>query len=263
MSDVFLEAIAQYNLSAAMIAAMFGAFLLAGLIKGATGLGMAAVSVALLTVLMDLATAIAIVIVPTLLTNVWQACVGGHATALIARLWRFYLPATATIFLGALVLAHANLVWLAIFLGLVLTLYGILNLCGLRLSIGQAQEHSAALAFGATNGVLTGMTGCLSVPGVFFLQAIGMPREAFVQAMGILFTVSSIGLAVSLWELDLVTMDHVVVSTAALVPTFIGMVAGQSIRGKLSDVTFRQTFFITMLLTGLYIAASKSVALGG
>ncbi|MEP2560021.1 MAG: sulfite exporter TauE/SafE family protein, partial [Rhizobiaceae bacterium] len=55
------------------LAIIFLTFLLAGLVKGVIGLGLPTVSLAVLAVLFDLPTAMALLIVPSLLTNIWQA----------------------------------------------------------------------------------------------------------------------------------------------------------------------------------------------
>ena len=51
-------------------------FLIAGVVKGTVGFGLPLVSVALITVLIDLPTAMALLVVPAVLTNFWQAMVG-------------------------------------------------------------------------------------------------------------------------------------------------------------------------------------------
>lgn len=53
-------------------------FLIAGIIKGLIGLGLLTIVVALVTVAIDLPTAISVLIVPSLLANVWRAALGGH-----------------------------------------------------------------------------------------------------------------------------------------------------------------------------------------
>ena len=60
-------------------------FLLAGTVKGVTGLGLPSVSLALLTAILGLKAAMAILLVPSFVTNVWQAAVGGHLTAILRR----------------------------------------------------------------------------------------------------------------------------------------------------------------------------------
>ena len=78
------------------------------------------------------------------------------------------------------------------------------------------RPHTGTVLAGATNGVLTGMTGSYVVPGVLYLQALGMPRDTFVQAMGVLFTVSTLALGASLAGYGLLPADLTGLSAAAL-----------------------------------------------
>ena len=73
--------------AASTLAAIAGAFLLAGFVKGVIGLGLPTVSIGLLGLLMTPAQAAAILVVPSLVTNIWQAAVGGGLLALARRLW--------------------------------------------------------------------------------------------------------------------------------------------------------------------------------
>jgi len=63
------------------------AFLLAGFIKGVIGLGLPTVSMGLLAVSMPPAQALAIVIVPAIITNIWQTFVGPCLRDIVRRLW--------------------------------------------------------------------------------------------------------------------------------------------------------------------------------
>jgi len=63
------------------------AFLLAGFVKGTLGLGLPTVAMGLLAVTMPPAQAIAIVIVPAIVTNIWQTFVGGYLRDILRRLW--------------------------------------------------------------------------------------------------------------------------------------------------------------------------------
>jgi hypothetical protein len=112
--------------------------------------------------------------------------------------------------------------------------------------------------FGAANGVLTGMTGSFVVPGVMFLQAIGLARDQLVQAMGISFTLSTLALAVALHGNDLISPDQALLSSLALAPALAGMVIGQRIRQRLSDQLFRRLFYSVLLALGLYIIAGAA-----
>ena len=237
-----------------LLAAAAAVFLLAGTVKGVIGLGLPTVSLGLLVLVTDLPGAMALMLAPSFVTNVWQGCVGGNLLALLRRLWPFLLPATLLIGLSGLAIVSADLSLLAGLLGLLLVAYALVGLLGIRLAIGSAREGWAGPLFGAVNGLLTGLTGSFVVPGVMYLQSIGLPRDQLVQAMGILFTLSTAALAVSLGGNGLLSQDLGLVSAAGVIPALLGMVIGQRIRRVLSEAAFRRVFFWALLALGAYIA---------
>jgi uncharacterized membrane protein YfcA len=236
-------------------------FLLAGTVKGVIGLGLPSVSLGLLTAAIDLPSAMALLLIPSFVTNAWQALVGGNGGVLIRRLWPFLLMATLTVWAGGRLFAHVNVGWAAALLGVLLALYAVISLAGVRLQTPKHKEGITGPLFGAANGVLTGITGSFVVPGVMYLQSIGLSRDALVQAMGMLFTLSTLALAVSLYDNALLTSELGVVSAAGVIPALIGMVLGQKVRQKLSESQFRRVFFWAILLLGLYIMAEPWLTL--
>ena len=60
-------------------------FLLAGTVKGVIGLGLPTVSLALLTTTLGLQPAMALLLAPSLVTNLWQAVSGGQGRTILAR----------------------------------------------------------------------------------------------------------------------------------------------------------------------------------
>ena len=242
------------------IAAIAGTFLLAGGVKGVIGLGLPTLSLGLLTATLDLTTAMALLIVPSFVTNFWQAMAGGNGRELLLRIWPFLLMATATVWLGATALTRLDSSLLSALLGVLLVAYSTLNLVGVRLAIAARQEVWAGPLFGTVNGILAGMTGSFVVPGVMFLQGIGLSRDMLVQAMGMLFTVSTLALALALQNNSLLTTQLGLVSAAAVMPAAVGVVAGQRIRRRLSEARFRLIFFIAILALGIYIIAKAVLA---
>ena len=111
-------------------------------------------------------------------------------------------------------------------------------------------------AIGSANGVLTGMTGSSVVPGVMFLQAIGLPRDVLIQAMGMLFAASMLALAAALQQANFFTVEHGILSSAAVLPAIAGMIGGRWIRKRLTEQRFRTVFFIALLVLGAYIVAN-------
>lgn len=230
-------------------------FLLAGMVKGVIGLGLPTVSLALLTATLGLPQAMALLLVPSFATNLWQAVLGGNGREIIRRHWAFFTMATVTIWVGALALTRLDGAILSGLLGLLLVVYSIVNLAGVRIAIPAPRQVWLGPAFGAANGVLTGMTGSFVVPGVMYLQAIGLPRDVLVQAMGILFTLSTLALGLALGGNGLLDAELGMLSAAALVPAVGGMLVGQAIRGRLSEIMFRRVLFLALLAMGVHLMA--------
>ena len=239
-----------------VIAVVAGTFLLAGTVKGVIGLGLPAVSLALLTVAFDLPSAMSLLLVPSFVTNLWQALAGGHGKAILLRLWPFLAMATATVWIGAQALTRMDLSLLTALLGVLLATYSMANLRGFQLAIPARHETWVGPLVGVANGVLTGMTGSSVVPGVMFLQAIGLPRDMLVQAMGILFSSSILALALALQEANVLTVEHGILSSGAVIPALVGMILGQRVRSTLSEQRFRKVFFVALLVLGAYIIVS-------
>jgi len=238
-----------------VILAVTATFLLAGMVKGVIGLGLPSVSLALLTVAFDLPSAMALLLVPSFVTNLWQALAGGHGSVILRRIWPFLLMATVTVWIGAAALTRVDLALLTALLGALLVIYAVVNISGFRLNIPVRHESWVGPLIGSANGVLTGMTGSFVVPGVMFLQGIGLSRDLLIQAMGMLFTVSTLALGVALQKADFITVEYGVLSAGAVLPAIAGMILGQRIRQKLSEQRFKNIFFVVLLLLGAYIIA--------
>jgi len=242
-----------------ILIAIAATFLLAGTVKGVIGLGLPTVSLGLLTAVIDLPTAMVLLLLPSFVTNLWQAVVGGNGAEIVRRIWPFLLMATVTVWLGATALTRVDLKLLSALLGGLLVAYAVVNLAGIRLALTTRQEVWAGPLIGAANGLLTGMTGSFVVPGVMFLQAIGLSRDMLIQAMGMLFTASTLALAVALQGNSFLTVQLGAISALALIPAAAGMVFGQKIRQRLSEQLFRRVFFVALLILGVYIAGNAAI----
>ena len=237
-------------------------FLVAGVVKGAVGLGLPSVGLALLTIVLDLPTAMALLLVPTFGTNVWQASVGDHGRVILRRLWPFLFMATVTVWVGASALTRVDVAWLSALLGVLLVSYATVNLRGIRLTVPARHESWVGPLAGAVNGVLTGMTGSSIFPGVMFMQALGLSRDALVQAMGMLFLFSTLALALVLQQSNLLTVELGTLSFLALVPASIGLTVGKRIRQRLSKDLFHKVFLVALLTLGTYIVATSLGSFG-
>ena len=235
--------------------AIAAVFLLAGFVKGVVGFGLPTVALALLTVTVGLTQAMALMLIPALVSNIWQSLAGGGAQQVAKRIWPFLAAAGLFILLGAQALTRIEVRWLAALLGVILVVYALVSLAGLRLSFSARQARWAGPLIGAANGVLTGMTGSYVVPGVLYLQGIGLARDQLIQAMGMLFLTSTVALGLALGGSGLLDAALGFTSAAALVPALAGMALGQKLRRTLPEPLFRRVFFAALLALGGYIIA--------
>jgi uncharacterized membrane protein YfcA len=228
-------------------------FLLAGMVKGVIGQGLPAISIGLLTAVIGLHPAMALMLAPTIVTNVWQALVGGHMRTVLVRAWPFLVVATVSIWLGAMLLTRVNLSLLSALLGLLLAIYGVIGFLRPPGRLPKHAETGVGLVAGLLNGLFGGMTGAFAVPGVPYLQALGLQRDQLIQAMGIMFTLSTLSLMLALGGQKLLNVELGIASVLAVVPALLGMALGQQVRRLLSEARFRKVFFASQIALGSYI----------
>ena len=228
-------------------------FFIAGLVKGVIGLGLPMVSLAILTATLGLKPAMVLLLFPSFVTNIWQGLVGGAFLAIIRRLWTLLAAVCVATWFGVRILAHTDTALLSALLGVLIGVYAALNLIRPRVPEIGGFEIWLSPIVGGLSGVLTGMTGTFVFPGVLYLQALALRRDEFVQAMGILFAVSTAALAASLGGNQFLSMELGTLSMGAIVPALGGMVLGRKVRQGLSEIVFRKVFFSSLLILGVYI----------
>ena len=232
-----------------------GIFLLAGWVKGVVGMGLPTVAMGALGLVMHPVHAAALLVVPSLITNVWQFVTGPAAWRVACRLATMLLLVCVGTAVGIQFLTTGASRWPSIVLGAVLAAYGLLGLFLPRLSVSRRSEPSLSLLVGGITGLLTGATGVFVVPAVPYLSALGFTKDELIQALGLSFTVSTVALAVALGVSGSYSPGVLLASLAAVVPALAGMFLGQATRHRIEPVAFRRWFFIAMLLVGAYMVA--------
>jgi uncharacterized membrane protein YfcA len=238
--------------SIALIACIF---LLAGWVKGVVGMGLPTVAMAALGLVMQPVQAAALLVVPSLVTNVWQFSAGPDVRGIARRLATMLLLVCVGTGVGIQLLTSGNSRWPSVALGSVLAGYGLLGLVLPRMSVSTRSEPALSPAVGIITGVLTGATGVFVVPAVPYLSALGFTKDELIQALGLSFTVSTIALAVGLGVSGSYSRGLVLASLVAVIPALAGMFIGQATRDRIEPAAFRRWFFVAMFLVGGYMVA--------
>lgn len=239
---------------------LFSVFLVAGAVKGVVGMGLPTVAIGLLGLVTAPAEAAALMLVPSLATNLWQFAAGPHARAVAARLSLAMAAIFVATILATGLIAGAGAERARLALGIVLVLYALVGLLGLRLPVWPKAQSWAGPLAGAATGLLTGATGVFVLPIVPYLAGLGLAREALIQAMGLAFTVATLALAVGLHLNDALPAQALGLSTLAVAPAVVGMMLGAALRKRIRPETFRTVLFVGLGLLGAQLALASVTA---
>lgn len=226
-------------------------FLLAGTVKGVTGMGLPTVAASLLGLWMAPIEAAALLVAPALVTNIAQ-CRGPNGRRLVALLW----PAWLTLFVATAwtpdLGAMSTVVRPHHLLGGVLVVYGAWGLWRPALPLHAPRTAAAGAVVGLLTGLVTSATAVFVIPLVPYLQALRLDKDAMVQALGLSFTVATLALA---WRLQTAGALATAVSPAsalALASAFAGMGLGAWGRARLRPQAFQRA--LQLVLLGLGVA---------
>jgi uncharacterized protein len=238
-----------------LVAFVIAIFILGGFVKGVVGLGLPTVTVGLLSVVMPPAEAAAIVVVPSLVTNVWQFASGTRLVALMRRFAPALIALCIGVWLAAGAISGAGAKTAAALLGASLLVYAIFGLASVRMQVPARAEPWLSPAIGIATGVVTAATGNFVVPMVPYLQSLGLDKDDLVQALGMFFTVATLALGVALAHDGVLDLKVAGTSLFALVPALAGMWVGTHVRSRVDAATFRRWFFIGLLLLGAHLTS--------
>jgi len=247
-------------------------FLVAGAVKGLSGMGLPTIAIALLSLFMPVGQAALLMVLPALTTNITQ-CFGGHLPRLIKKFGLMWVMiAVVTLFspFSGLTDNGAGVLGL---LGLVLITYGAWGLGRPLLAryLSQSSSSSAAAAdvpggivtkvvlspaagsfVGAFTGLLTAATGVSVLPLVPYLQSSSLSKNEFIQALGISFTVANVALLVRLGTSGSFNVAaHIPMVAVAVAAAFGGLWIGSVFRGRLNPMQFQRMLHVVFCGLGL------------
>jgi uncharacterized membrane protein YfcA len=231
------------------------AFLVAGFVKGVTGMGLPPIAIGLMAVAVAPVQAAALIVVPSMVSNVWQMLIGPGFSRAVRRFAGLLIMVCIGAAFGVGVLTGSTPAYATLALGLVLFVYAVLGLFKFNMHVNAQNERWASPLVGGFTGFLAGATGVSSVPSAPYMNSLGMNKDELLQALGLVFTVGTFALAVGLYFKGRFELAAAWESTLCLVPTMLGVMAGQKCRSLLSAETFKTVFFVGLLALGGYMIA--------
>lgn len=228
-------------------------FLLAGFVKGTSGVGLPAISIALLTMFIGIKAAVALVVMPGLLTNLWQLFGKIKIIKIIIRMWPLLVFLFIFSFLGARILVN-NSEMLTLLLGFLLTFYALLSIIVSKIiNIPIKYEKIIGAIVGALSGFFGGSTGTFIFPLALYVYSLKMPRDEFLQTIALVLVSASLFLGLALTGNNLWTIELFLYSLYATIPSFLGMYLGRILQIKIDENIFRKLFLLVLMLVGFLI----------
>lgn len=227
------------------------AFLVSGIIKGATGLGYATSCIPMLTLVIGIKAALPLVLAPSVASNVTLLVTTGPIGATVRRFWPMLLAAPIGVFMGATLLGAVNGATAGAALGLALIAWCLFAFRRPDWRLAHHWESPLAPLVGLSTGVVNGLTGSQVMPLAPFVMALGLTPAMLIQVMNLSFTLSSAAMATALTRIGLMTTHAALISLAGVVLSVAGVRFGSGVRHRLPEATFRRAILLVLMAAGI------------
>jgi len=249
------------GLSGSVLFAVTGIYILAGLVKGTLGIGLPTAGISLTAQIADARTAIALVIMPMLITNIWQIWRTREHTHRALKFWPLALTMIISIVAFATLAPQISIRWVTLFLGLTVLVFSVVSLLRDIPALHQKFDTSAQLSSGLLAGVMGGITGVWAPPIVIYMSAVRVDKTTFVAVVGVLLMLGSLMLAITYSSVGLITQNQAIASALLVIPSIVGFSLGERIRNRLNEALFKRLVLWFFLLMGLNLVR-KSLQIG-
>lgn len=225
----------------------------AGFVKGAVGFALPMIMISGLGSILPAEIALAALILPTLLSNLWQSLRGGWrpAVAVLRRFWLFIAMMLAFLAGSAQLVAVVPQSVLFLVIGIPIVLFAITQLAGWRLHLKPATRVRDELMFGGVAGFVGGMSGVWGPPLVAYLAAIDEEKRSAVRIQGVVFGIGAVMLVAAHLRSGVLNAATLPLSAAAVVPVFAGMWLGVLVHDRMPQAAFRRAMLLVLTVAGL------------
>ncbi len=235
--------------------------LFAGIVKGMVGFALPMIMISLLGMFLPPDVALAGLILPTLVTNGFQALrQGPRAAWAAAKQFRVYLVMAAVLLVVSAQLYVLLPVWvLFLSIGLPVTAFSLMQLLGLRFHLTR-QSVPVEIAVGSVSGFIGGLSGVWGPPLVAYLTALHTEKRMQMRTQGVAFALGSVLLLLAHGASGVVRSDTLGFSALLCLPALLGMWLGGQVQDRIEQETFRRATLIVLLLAGLNLVRRAVMA---
>ncbi|MGJ8611959.1 MAG: sulfite exporter TauE/SafE family protein [Octadecabacter sp.] len=226
--------------------------LVAGLVKGLVGFAMPMILISGMTLVLPPETALATLILPTLMTNGWQALRQGLASAVqtVREFKIFLLCGFVFLVTSAQFVRVLDPRFLYGFIGILVTVFTIRQLMGARVK-PISKTKPVELIAGAVAGFSGGLSGVWGPPTVAFLTAIDTPKQDHMRAQGVIYGLGAVALAGAHVQTGVLRAETLPLTLAILPFALLGVWLGFQLQDRIDQKTFRTATLVVLAVAGV------------
>jgi uncharacterized membrane protein YfcA len=234
-----------------VLALVFSAF-----IKGSLGLGFSTICLAILVNIIELKTAISIVILPSLVSNLIVMFEAGKLQISLKIFWLMIVMTAPGMLLGLQLLRQTDNSMSIKLLAIVLFLYGCWGLRNRQFKIPNKLIPTLNPIIGFMTGVINGATGSQIFPVMPYLLSLNISKDILVQTINLSFTLSSLIMLISLSQLNALNTASILTYSLGILPVMLGVYIGGKVRNRLDQERFKKAVMILIVILGLLLLLS-------
>jgi len=235
------------------IAAAVAITFLAGFVKGTIGFAMPLIMISAFGSFMTPATALAALIVPTIVTNIQQAFRFGPDIVLgkVRQYWRLIAGIVVFIIVSAQFVQVIPQALLLGVLGVSVIWFAGVQLAGRSLAVKIEHRTRAEWSMGIVGGLYGGVSGVWGPPVLVYLLSVGADKRETVLVQGIVFLIGAVVLLGAHLQSGVMNAETIPLSAFLAIPAVAGMLVGFRLQDRLDPVRFRWWTLVLLLLTGM------------
>lgn len=234
-----------------VVASIAAALFLGGTVKGAVGFGVPLVSLPLMAAVVDIRTALALLTMPIVFGNAWQAFQGGISGEVVRRYWSLLLAMTVGCALGALLIVQLEERYFFLAIGSIVIVFVLMNVSMPSITMPCTGARAIGMIAGFIGGVMGGLSTVFGPPIVMYFFALRLRHEVFVAAIGTVYVYASALLVLSYSGVGVLTWPLTALSLSCVPPLIAGMASGRWISRRVPQHRLRQAILVVLLLVGL------------
>ena len=238
------------NIDSAILIQVVLIFLAGGMVKGLIGVGLPTVTLTLLSFVFDIKDSISIILIPIILTNLYQMLDGNSLKEIIGEVKFFLIGSFLFIFPGFYFLTILKSDTILAILALLLIINSFMSLMKYEIKLKNYKSKVIQLGIGSLTGITTGVTSIYTMPFIFLIQSLNYSKNKVIQLMGLSFFIFACMQLILFSSHGMIDFDKLSISLLACLPILAGVYFGTALRKKISETLFKTLFNIMLVAMG-------------